>query len=365
MQGRYFQEGLNETLVEVEIKPQLLRFQSGSKLKELRVSDIIEVSYPGKNRALVSFQGGSLLLEAPNIQGTLRHFLGSFNEKVSIADRWKGRGLWILLIVGSSFIGILLLAYFLLLPWLADQAAIHFPKDQEIALGKELKASYLSTERIDSSKTKLLNDFASQLDLGKDFPSDYTVVDADIVNAYALPGGPIVVYSGIINRMENWQELAGLLAHERTHVLRHHSTRSLFRNASGVLMLQLVLGDASSTLNLFAQQGQQLQQLAYSRDLELEADREGLQLLVKNHINPQGMISLLEKLKKESSSSEFPEFLSTHPLPDSRLDALKKLVDEHPEKDSNPRLDSIWLRLKNPSPSPSPSTSSGGGGGEF
>jgi len=362
MYGQFISNGLPETRVQVDIEPGVLRFQNGAQSKELRSQDLIEVSYPGKNKALLLFREGSLFLEAPNIQGTLRHFLGSFNEKVSIADRWKGRGLWILLIVGGTFISILLLMYFFLLPWLADQAAINFPKDQEIALGKELKASYLSTERIDADKTRLLNEFAQHLDLGSDFPADYTVVDADVVNAYALPGGPIVVYSGIIRRMDHWEELAGLLAHERTHVLRHHSTRSLFRNASGVLMLNLVLGDASSAVNIFAQQGQQLHQLAYSRDLELEADREGLQLLVKNHINPQGMISLLEKLKKESGGSVFPEFLSTHPMPDNRMSALRKLVDEHPEKLPNSALDSIWMKLKNPSTIPSPSTSSGGGG---
>ena len=346
MQARFFQQELPDTLVQVEVLPELIRFQHGARIQELRAKDLLEVSYPGKNKALVVFSGGQLLLEAPNIQGTLRHFLGSFNEKISFSDRWMSRGLWILLIVGTALISLVLLLYFLLLPWLADQAAIHFPKDQEIALGKELKTQYLSAERIDTAQTRLLNAFAAQLDLGTDFPSDYTVVDADIVNAYALPGGPIVVYSGILRKMESPEELAGLLAHERTHVLRHHSTRSLFRNASGVLLLNLVLGDASAAVNLFAQQGQQLQQLAYSRDLELEADREGLQLLIKNTINPAGMLSLLEKLQLEGAGSAMPEFLSSHPLPEARMEALRKLVDAHPEKHSNETLDTLWRQIK-------------------
>jgi predicted Zn-dependent protease len=80
--------------------------------------------------------------------------------------------------------------------------------------------------------------------------------------------------------------------------------------------------------------------------LELEADREGLQLLLKNNINPKGMLSLLEKLKQQNSGSSVPEFLSTHPLPDSRIEALKKLLVNHSETSTHSDLDSVWLKLK-------------------
>ena len=352
MLARWIHASLPEQTVEISIEKNCIRIhQSGN---DVRISnrDLLEVSYPGKNKALLLLNDGQLYIEAPNIRGTLRHFMGDFNERISYGERVMSRGLWLFLILCSSLVALALLFWFLLLPWLADQAAIHFPRAQEIALGKELKSHYLSTERIDSSKTLLLNQFAAQLDLGKEFPADYTVVDADIVNAYALPGGPVVVYTGILRKMTRWEELAGLLAHERSHVLHHHSTRSLFRNASGAIMLNLVLGDASSTVNIFAQQGQQIQQLAYSRDLELEADREGLQLLLNNDVNPEGMLSLLEQLKKESGNSILPEFLSTHPMPEARMKALEKNIKEHPIETEHPALDSLWKQLSNRSSSP-------------
>ena len=332
--------------VEVKIVQGEIQFYDLISWQYVKANDILVVTYPAKNQAEIILENGKLLIKAPNIRGTLNHFLGSFNEKLSRSEKWMKRGLAPLILVGCFLLSAILLFYFFILPWLADRAAMNFPKKQEIALGAELKKHYLLSERIDTQKTRLLNEFASKLDLGNDYPADYTVVDADIVNAYALPGGPIVVYAGIIRKMQSPEELAGILAHERSHVLRHHSTRSVFQNLSGVLLINLVLGDVSSFINLVAQQGQQIQQLSYSRELELEADREGLQLLLKNKINPRGMLSMLTKLKLENTGSSIPEFLSTHPLPDSRIEALKKLLVNHSGTSNNSALDSIWLKLK-------------------
>ncbi len=332
--------------VEVKIVQGEIQFHDLVSWHYVKANDILEVRYPAKNQALLILENGTLLIKAPNIRGTLHHFLGSLNEKLPRSEKWMKRGLAPLILVGCFLLASILLFYFLILPWLADRAAMNIPKEQEIALGAELKKHYLLSERIDTQKTRLLNEFASKLDLGNDYPADYTVVDADIVNAYALPGGPIVVYAGIIRKMQTPEELAGILAHERSHVLRHHSTRSIFQNLSGVLLLNLVLGDASSFINLIAQQGQQIQQLSYSRELELEADREGLQLLLKNKINPKGMLSLLSKLKHENTGSSVPEFLSTHPLPDSRIEALSKLLVNNSETSTHSELDSIWQKLK-------------------
>lgn len=346
MQAIFHSKHASAVEVEVKIVQGEIQFHYLFSWQYLKVNDILEVSYPAKNQALLILEDGTLLIKAPNIRGTLNHFLGSFKEKLPRSERFMKRGLAPLILVGCFLLASILLFYFLVLPWLAERAAMNFPKEQEIALGAELKKQYLLSERIDTQKTRLLNEFASKLDLGNDYPADYTVVDADIVNAYALPGGPIVVYAGIIRKMQSPEELAGILAHERSHVLRHHSTRSIFQNVSGVLLLNLVLGDASSFINLIAQQGQQIQQLSYSRELELEADREGLQLLLNNEINPKGMLSLLEKLKHENTGSKVPEFLSTHPLPDSRIEALKKLLVNHSESSTHSELDSIWLKLK-------------------
>ena len=346
MQALFHSKQASAVEVDVKIVQGEIQFHDLFSWQHVKVNDILEVSYPAKNQALLILEDGTLLIKAPNIRGTLNHFLGSFNEKLPHSERWMKRGLAPLILVGCFILAAILLFYFFILPWLADRAAMNFPKEQEIALGAELKKQYLLAERIDTQKTRLLNEFASKLDLGKDYPADYTVVDADIVNAYALPGGPIVVYAGIIRKMQTPEELAGILAHERSHVLRHHSTRSVFQNVSSVLLINLVLGDASSFINLIAQQGQQIQQLSYSRELELEADREGLQLLLKNDINPKGMLSLLEKLKQENTDDRIPEFLSTHPLPDSRIEALKKLLVNHSEKTTHSDLDSIWLKLK-------------------
>ena len=218
--------------VEVKIVQGEIQFYDLFSWHYVKANELLEVRYPAKNQALLIVEQGTLLIKAPNIRGTLNHFLGSFNEKLPLTESWMKRGLAPIILVGCFLLAAILLFYFLILPWLADRTAMNFPKEQEVSLGAELKKHYLLSERIDTKKTRLLNEFASKLDLGNDYPADYTVVDSDIVNAYALPGGPIVVYAGIIKKMQTPEELAGILAHERSHVLRHHSTRSIFQNLS-------------------------------------------------------------------------------------------------------------------------------------
>lgn len=172
-----------------------------------------------------------------------------------------------------------------------------------------------------------------------------------MVNAMALPGGTIVVFQGLINATETPEELAGVLAHEFQHVLKRHSTRNIVRSEAIHLLGLIISGNSDSMTNVILQASSTLDHLRYSRELESQADAEGMKMVLATHIDPKGMIRVFEKLEeeqrrqmesvkkdKEKADSEkqdsdkegiaLPEwmnYLSTHPKGNDRVEVLKKL----------------------------------------
>jgi predicted Zn-dependent protease len=177
-------------------------------------------------------------------------------------------------------------------------------------------------------------------------PLHFNVVKSSEVNAYAMPNGEIVVYTGLLDQLDNTGQLVALLGHEVSHVNERHSMRLLSRNLAGYLVLSLVIGDVSGFTAVLADNAQQLQMLSYSRKHEEEADHLGLKILIKNKQNPTGMLELFAKLKG-SSQINVPELLSSHPLPTSRIQALnKKLVTLHYRVEPNDKLETYFSQLK-------------------
>jgi len=161
-------------------------------------------------------------------------------------------------------------------------------------------------------------------------PYKFYVVNSGIVNAFALPGGPVVITRGLLLQLDSESELAGVLGHELGHInARHHvkflakqlalsfilQVGSLFvpQNLSGEILLQL--GQISASLLT----------LKFSRDQEREADRYGFLYAFKAGYSPEGMIEVFEKFKKLEKKRP-PAWLSTHPLPESRIEEAKKHI---------------------------------------
>ena len=230
---------------------------------------------------------------------------------------------WIL-----GFIGFLLACYFWLLPFVADSIANHFPKDYEIAMGNQIYESVLTDEKVDETKTTNINRFFKQMKVEGDYPVHIIVVKKNIPNAFALPGGGMVVYSQIIDSMQSYEQLAALLAHEYSHVQLKHTTRGIFRNLAGYLFVSLLFSDANGIANIIIQNANNLRNLSYSRDLEHEADMNGLQILANNHVDVNGMKRLFIELKKENQI-DLNEMLSTHPDLDERIKSVEAFKREN------------------------------------
>ncbi|CAN5485115.1 hypothetical protein BH11BAC2_BH11BAC2_13830 [soil metagenome] len=228
-----------------------------------------------------------------------------------------------------SILALLILFYFFALPFLAEKAVGLLPESADKKLGGNLYEEIENTEKFDTAATRILTDFVAAFYPEGKNKFIVKVVEKDELNAFALPDGHIIVYSGIIRQMEDESQLAGLLAHEMAHVEHRHSMRMVCKSLSGTILLSLLFHDVNGIVGTLINNAQGLQQLSYSRDYEKEADLSGFELMKKKKLDPDGMISLFEILENEERQ-ELPGFFSSHPLTPDRISYLKKEIKENP-----------------------------------
>ncbi|MBX6313988.1 MAG: M48 family metallopeptidase [Isosphaeraceae bacterium] len=165
----------------------------------------------------------------------------------------------------------------------------------------------------------------------------FLLKDPDTVNAFALPGGQIFITLGLFRRLEDEGELAGVLGHEIGHVIARHSAQQMAKGELGQLLtLAVGVGAASSddrgrgrTAALAAAMANQMLQLRYSRKDESQADTLGLEYMAQAGYDPTAMLDVMRILKEASGDRNPPEFLATHPLPQTRLEDIKAYLAEH------------------------------------
>jgi Zn-dependent protease with chaperone function len=224
--------------------------------------------------------------------------------------------------------------------------------EQEIAMGNKLKKVMLQEaaligDSVDQAGTRNLQAFAERLKLSRRYPIRLTLVKSDVVNAYALPGGQVVVYTGLLKKIESPEALAALLAHESSHVNERHSLRSLLRNAANGILLSLVFNDVTGISAVLVSNMSTLNGLRYSRSLEAEADEEGMNLLLANQVDLNGMRALMQTLQKEGDVPDRFSFLSTHPLTKNRIKKADRYIKKHQQQvKERADLKSLYQTLK-------------------
>lgn len=164
---------------------------------------------------------------------------------------------------------------------------------------------------------------------------EYNLVDSKEVNAWCMPGGKIVVYTGLLPVTQNEAALAVVMGHEITHALAHHGNERMSQQmvAQGIGVVGGVLTSGNAQVsnifnNIYGPGAQVGVLLPNSRKQELESDRYGLIFTAMAGYNPQEAIPLWERMKKMSEGNRPPEFLSTHPAEDTRIDKLKQMMPE-------------------------------------
>jgi predicted Zn-dependent protease len=235
--------------------------------------------------------------------------------------------------------------------------------EKEIALGKGLAQEVERSSKLidDPIVTEYVNRVGQNLVRNSDARVPFTikVIDSDEVNAFALPGGFFYVNSGLILRAQEESELAGVMAHEISHVTARHGTR----NATKGEMMQLatipliLLGPAGwagyglyEGLNIAIP----LTYLKFSRDAEREADFLGLQYMYKAGYDPNSFVTFFERIQADEKRrpGTIPKVFSTHPPTPDRIDAAQKeiarILPNKPEYIvTTSEFDSVKARLRN------------------
>ena len=171
---------------------------------------------------------------------------------------------------------------------------------------------------------------------GEKWPYSFHVVNQKEINAFALPGGPVYVNLGTIQATDNEAELAGVMAHEISHVVQRHGTRAASKQMAAQLPLAILGGVLGrGALSQMAQLGLSFGVGSYflknSRQSEKEADLLGADIMYDAGFNPQAMAQFFEKIQSQGGSRA-PQFFSDHPSPGNRMEYVMEEVDTLPRK---------------------------------
>ena len=230
----------------------------------------------------------------------------------------------------------------------------------EAQLGRQVYANLLSTGSVftDPELQEYIQDVGMRLvahaDIKRDQRFHFFVVESPIINAFALPGGYIGVHSGLLLATANESELAGVLAHEVSHVTQRHISRAVFANQrASTLTLATMLGAILAGMAVGADadmiagavsigQGMAIeQQIGFTRSNEYEADRVAVDVLAGAGFDPLGMPAFFETMSRKGSSlaQQAPTFLLTHPVSADRMAETRARARDHPSVDIKDSLD--------------------------
>ena len=218
-----------------------------------------------------------------------------------------------------------------------------YSKAAEVQLGEEV-ASQIEASMGPLTSDRALADYVT--DIGnrvadeaepfyQDIPWEFNVVDDPTVNAFALPGGKLYIHRGLLEIMDNEAQLAGVLAHEVGHVTAEHHDRMAGRSIAIALGVTLAQVLAENTENELVEMGVPvfvtgtgLLNLKYSRDQEYESDDLGVRYMAKAGYDPRELAEVMRRIDQASSGQRPSEWLSTHPNPPNRVDAILRYVDD-------------------------------------
>ncbi len=177
---------------------------------------------------------------------------------------------------------------------------------------------------VDNVGNKLVNS-----SIAKDTPYKYEfhlLADDRTINAFALPGGQCFITFALFKKLENEDQLAGVLGHEIGHVLGRHSNERI-TNAN--FWKTFAMGAGAIDMGAVAQQYGQGQLLANGRDDELESDELGVKFMIDAGYNPEELIGVMKILKEAAGPNRVPEFQSTHPDPENRIEKIREAINKY------------------------------------
>ncbi len=263
-----------------------------------------------------------------------------------VRRRASGGSGWGRLIIAGVLVIVSLISYFgarVYNPVTEETQHIDITVEQEIALGlqavPEMEAQF-GGETDNPEAAALVADVGESIvarSAAGQGPYDYSfsvLNDGETINAFALPGGPIFITEALLARLESEGQLAGILAHEITHVVARHSAEQIAKqrlteSLTGAAVIAAYDPNNPSTQNTaqVAVLIGQLVNLKFGRSDELESDRLGVRWMSEAGYDPRSMISVMEILAEAGGPNRQPEFFSTHPDPGNRIANIEAAIE--------------------------------------
>ncbi len=329
--GRWSDEGALQVTAEGAADRQLQANNPAIDAAGFNASSL-RISWQGEDGAyafIIEAETERTICRATSPVAATRHLAAAAGVTKLLERRFRFGALLLILVLALPLLGIGL--FLGNSDRIADWAVKRISTEHEAQLGDLVLAqTRLQMKIIDRGPAvDAISAIGSRLTTGSVHRYRWFVADRPDINAFAAPGGVVVVYSGLIRAAGSAEELAGVLAHEIAHAELRHTLRGVIKSLGLRALGALIIGDISGSV--FADAATRLTELRFSRDAEREADAEGLRRLVAARIDPAGMIRFYEKLAAEQRLSP-PPILSTHPATGERLESLRQEVSRQKGK---------------------------------
>ena len=229
-------------------------------------------------------------------------------------------------------------------PITGEKQRVQLSPQQEIIIGRQsvqkmaaqhgnLYPDQTLQNYIDEVGNRVVQNSAAQ---NSPYPFEFHLLrDPRTVNAFALPGGQVFITAALLDRLNSEAQLAGVLGHEVGHVIGRHGAEHLAKQQLGSALVNAVgiaasdRPDSGRQAAILAQAVNQMVNLKYGRDDELESDRLGFEFMTEAGYNPIGIVELMKILDSaRGSAGGQPEFMSTHPNPGNRIEQLTEIIEE-------------------------------------
>ncbi len=222
---------------------------------------------------------------------------------------------------------------------IVEWAVARIPVQWEQKLGETVYQDFLSKETVlkEGPAVSAVQEMTQRMTAkipNNPYTFQVSVVQSPMVNAFALPGGYVVVFTGLMKKAESGEEVAGVLSHELNHVLQRHGMERLVKMMGLAAVVSILVGDQQGLIGLARQRGLELATLKFGREQETEADVTGIRLLSDARIAPDGMIRFFERLSEKDK--ERVELFSTHPMSAARAERLKTELAALPKQTPEP-----------------------------
>ena len=235
---------------------------------------------------------------------------------------------------------------------LVDNFADKIPFEVENKLPITSFIKHQETEKLPPYLQKVSEKVLKSFTLPEEMKITFHYVNDDTVNAYATLGGHIVLYRGLLEKLQNEDELAMVIAHEIAHIKYRHPIMSASHGiVVGIALTVLSSSSGNSVVSDLVGTTGTATLMKFSRDFEYQADKDAINSLMKLYGHAEGALGLFKVFEAEQGEQLNFEFLATHPLTDNRISQTTRMINENPIQQSNtmrryPESFKLWLKTQ-------------------